>query len=151
MLDIENIGRIGQMFLDGDSLENLLNDRFTCDDDNIDYKFDLFNQLKISLMKIERINPDYALVGVIWYWYPTNRQMATPVIAGRKHPYEGWVVSPCKEELTKTLKSGTPTSMKRPDETTSYFWPIKNSDAEIVGALELIEGYPCGLFEVKAR
>ena len=140
VLDVENIGRIGQMFISGDLLEHILIDRFTCDEDDTDYNIPAFNALKVSLQKIERINPELNITGVIWYWYPANRRMAVPAVAGRSHPSVGWVISPCDEVLSKTLNNGVDTKFESAEGQITYYFPIRNSADTVVGALELTSG-----------
>jgi len=146
-LDIANIGRIGQIFIDGDILPDILMDPFTCDDDNTDYNIEVFNKLKITLMKIERLNPDIYLTGAIWSWYKANKRMATPVIAGRAQPSVGWVISPCNDELQRTLSEDVETVRNWEDGKTSYYFPIRTSECDVVGALELIAGSEYGPHE----
>ena len=146
-LDIENIGRIGQMFLNADILGNILVDRFTCDDDDTDYNIEVFNELKITLMKIERLNPDIYITGAVWYWYPANKKMAAPVIAGRAQAAVGWVISPCNEALYKCMSEDVNTSTAMPEGKTVHYFPLRDSNCDVIGALELTEGAEYGMFE----
>jgi len=147
LLDIENIGRIGQMFLNGDLLRNILNDRFTCDEDDTDYNADAFNPLKHALSKIERMNPDLEITGVIWYWYPANKRMAVPAIVGKALPKEGWIISPCDDYLYQTLTTKANTSFTLEDGRQVYYFPINASDGNVVGALALTLGGEVGMYE----
>ena len=139
-LDIENIGRIGQMFLNGDLLEVIMADRFTCDEDDTDYNIEAFNALKKSLMKTERMNPDMHVTGVIWYWYPANKRMAVPAVAGKTLPMSGWTIAPCDDGLYKCLSDGVNTKINLRDDEITHYFPIRNSADSIVGALALAIG-----------
>jgi len=142
-LDIENIGRIGQMFLDGDSLKNVMVDPLTCDEDDTNYNIPAFNSLKIALSKIERLNPDIYIAGILWQWYPANKRMVAPVVVGRHLPGDfssvPWMITDCPPALKEAMQQGKNTSTTREDSLQVYYFPIKTSGGDIVGALELAE------------
>jgi len=155
-LDIENIGRIGVMFIDGDLLKDVLNDPLVWDDDDTDYNIPAFNKLKAALSKIERINPDLYLTGVLWQWYPANRRMAAPAVAGRvlpttgwmkPDPPTGWMITDCPAELSDALRNTKNTVAERGDGMRTYYFPVKSSAGDVVGALELTEGGERGPYE----
>jgi len=148
ILDIENIGRIGLMFIDGDLLADVLIDPLTCDEDDTDYNIPAFNELKKALSKIERINPDLYLTGVIWQAYPRNKRMATPAVAGRSLPKtgSGWMITDCPAPLSDAMREDKITSVTEGNKKVFYF-PIKTSAGRVSGALELAEGNDPGLFE----
>lgn len=52
-LDLRKISDIALLFLDGDSLENVMVDRLG----HTDYHFDRFNALKRTLLQVEKIAP----------------------------------------------------------------------------------------------
>lgn len=137
VLDIENIGRIGLMFLDGDLLDKLLIDPFTCDEDDTDYDIPAFNALKRALMKIERMNPDMHIAGDIWISYRANKRMGVPVIAGKQHTDAGWIIAPLNEYLQKTLNEGINTRRIAPDGNEIWYFPITDTCGRVAGALEL--------------
>lgn len=148
-LDIENIGRIGLMFIDGDLLKNVLIDPLTCDEDDTDYDIPAFNKLKAALSKIERMNPDIYLTGVIWQWYPRNRRMASPAVAGKSLPASrtGWMITDCADKLAEAMREDKFTSAISENGIKTCYFPVKTSAGEVVGALELTEETRSGLFE----
>ena len=83
-LDFDSVARIGLMFLDGDALEDILLDRYG----HPDYDFDNFNSCKITLLKLERMNPSLGLTAILWQLRPDNEEMAVPVAAGAALPLE---------------------------------------------------------------
>lgn len=135
-LDIENVARIGLMYLDGDKLEEILLDRYG----DTDYDFDNFNEVKKSIMKLERINPDLKLSAFLWRLHPNNSNMAIPVVAGNALPMEGWGRTLANEVIKAVFETGEKKVMKRTETLTSYYYPVRNSDDEIVGVLELLHG-----------
>jgi hypothetical protein len=135
-LDADSIAKIGLMFLDGDSLEDVLLDKVG----HTDYNFDKFNICKITLMKIERINPSLDIAGVIWQRRVDNPDIAIPVIAGKSLPYEGWQRTYVTDEMRRGFEGEFGTVKTRPAGASSHYYPIRNSDYEIVGVLELIAG-----------
>jgi len=156
LLDIENIGRIGQMFLDGDLLKKVMIDPFTCDEDDTDYDIPAFNALKAALSKVERMNPDLYLTGALWQWYPTNRRMAAPAVIGKAHPRNGWMrpdppvgwmITDCAPEMLRAMQEGTPTKATDGEGKWTYYFPIKTSAGVVVGALELSDSGKPGPYE----
>lgn len=137
ILDIENIGRIGQMLISGDTLSRAMVDDYTWDEDETNYDFAAFNELKWMLMKIERMNPDMYLCGALWIWYRANRRMVIPAIAGKSAPRVGHVIMPADPALMDTLQNGVNSTCDRGDNSRTYYFPIRNSLDAIVGALEL--------------
>lgn len=135
-LDADSVARIGLMFLDGDSLEEILLDRYG----HPDYDFDNFNRCKIALMKLERMNPTLGLTAVLWQLRPDNEELATPVAAGSALPLEGYRPCPASEALKQALAGEFGVAAARSGTCTSHYYPVRNSDGEIVGALELLEG-----------
>lgn len=134
-LDVESVGRIALLFIDGDRLENVLLDKVG----HTDYDFDNFNTLKKSLIKVERINPSLDLTAVLWQLRPDNPDVALPVICGNALPMEGWQGTRPNAELKAAFEGGCCTVKQRAGCSSTYL-PVKNSDAETVGVLELLHG-----------
>jgi hypothetical protein len=156
LLDIENIGRIGLMFINGDLLRDVLIDPYTCDEDDTNYNIPAFNALKAALSKIERMNPDVYMTGVLWQWYPGNRRMAAPAVVGRAHPVTGWkipdpptgwVISDCSDELLDAMQNRNITSIDHADGRRTCYFPVRTSTGDVAGALELTEGGVRGPYE----
>lgn len=135
-LDVDSIARTGLLFLNGDSLEEILLDKYG----HVDYDFDKFNDCKKAIMRIERINPDADLCAVLWQLRPDNTEMAVPVAAGASLPLEGWQVCPAPQGVTRVLGGESTAVIERGRGIISHYYPVKNSDAEPVGVLELIQG-----------
>ena len=72
-LDIDNVARIGLMFLDGDKFENVMTDKLSLDYDDVNYVYNDFNELKVSMLKLERISPELNISTVLWQLRPDNR------------------------------------------------------------------------------
>lgn len=138
-LDIENVARIGLMFLDGDKFEDVLLDKLSIDYDDVNYNHEYFSELKGTLLKIEKINPDLNVTGVLWQLRPDNPDLVVPVIVGNAFPEEGegWMITPINQEMKMTFKTGVEQIKKR-DNCTSYYYPLRNSNDIIVGVLELL-------------
>ena len=136
VLDIDNVARIGLMYIDGDRLENILIEKLG----HTDYDFVNFNVVKKAVMKLEKINPELALIAEVWQQRADNEDVVVPVVAGRALPIEGsrrrWI----NQEMKSVFESGSSQIFKRENDVVSYYYPIKNSDADIVGVLELISG-----------
>jgi hypothetical protein len=130
-----DVGCIALLFIDGDRLENVLLDKFG----HTDYDFDNFNALKKTLMKVERINPSLDLTAVLWQLRPDNPDVALPVVCGNAFPMEGWQCSRPNAELRAAFDGGICT-VKHRDGCGSHYFPVKNSDAQISGVLELLQG-----------
>ena len=143
VLDIENIGRIGQMFIDGDLLKIVMADPLTCDEDDTNYNIPAFNELKIALTKIERLNPDIYLAGILWQWYPANKRMVTPAVVGRHLPGDfvtvGWLINDCPPVMLEALQQAKTTVVTRDNGYRTFYFPIKTSAGDVAGVLELTE------------
>ncbi len=135
-LDIDSVARIGLLFLDGDALEEVLLDRYG----HPDYDFDRFNSCKIALMKLERINPRLGLTAVLWQLRPDDDSLVVPVVAGNALPLEGYRPSPVSPALRAALEGEFGSSAARSATCCSHYYPVRNSDGEICGALELLAG-----------
>ena len=146
--DVAEVARIGLLFLDGDALEHILRDTVSTDQDDIDYDYDSFNCLKITLMRIERIRPDLRLFAALWQFRPDNPGAAAAVVCGSKKccgvgpilwppanaPY--WVAQPAAPELLKAFQSSNAVQ-RLWSGGASWYFPVKDSDDEITGVLEL--------------
>ena len=140
LLDIENIGRIGQMFLSGDLLQKVLVDAYTWDEDEINYDIPVFNALKATLLKIERINPDMRVAGRLWLWYGANRRMAIPVMRCTEEGGISHIIQPASPALLAALRGGQTADEARADGRRVFYFPLRDSTDTVVGALELAEG-----------
>ncbi|MGI5854956.1 MAG: hypothetical protein ACOX64_00700 [Candidatus Merdivicinus sp.] len=135
-LSIETILRIGLNFLDGDDLEYVLLDR----SGHTDYDFARFYRLKRILTKIEEISQELDISAILWQAYPTNPQVGAPLVAGNSLPCEGCKRRYLNDRLRKTLSQGETSRLDREDGVFSCYAPVRNSDGDIVGALELLVG-----------
>lgn len=147
LLDIDTIARIGLMFIEGDLLARVLVDPYTCDDDDTDYDAEAFNALKKTLMKLERMNPEQEINCVLWQWYPANRLMATPAVAGKALPATGWRITPCSAPLYSCLRGAAAVKTILGDGRRTHFYPVKASDDAVVGALEITDSGEMGPYE----
>ena len=132
-LDIDSIAKVGLMFLDGDIFETVLLDRYG----HVDYDFDKFNHCKRVLMKIERINPEAKLHAYLWQKRAANLEIVEPLVVGSLIPAEGMSTSPIGEAKTKAYNGEFGVTAVKASGHTAHYYPVKNSDAEIVGVLEL--------------
>ena len=142
-LDIQNIGRIGQMFIDGDLLQNVMADPLTCDEDDTNYNIPVFNTLKKVLMKIERMNPDIYYSGIIWLWYPANKRMVIPAVVGRHLSADfsagPWLINNAPPEMAEAMQSNKNTAAAGSHGHKTYYFPIATAAGDVVGVLDLTE------------
>ena len=132
-LDIVGVGEVGLLFLKGDLLETVLIDKVG----QMDYVFDEFNELKRTVMKIERLNPTLGIACILWKPTYENSDVAEPLVCGNQLPTEGWGYSPMNPYMVAAYK-GEYTIFAREDGPTSNYFPIRNSANEIVGFMELL-------------
>lgn len=135
-LDLDSVVRIGLMYLDGDQFEDVQLDRYG----DTDYDFDRFANVKNALTRLENINPSLALCATLWQFHPKNPRLAVPVVAGKSLPPEGWTRTLAPEPMMLARDSGLPQTRDRGQGLVSTYYPVKNSDGEIVGVLELLQG-----------
>lgn len=135
-LDLDCVVRIGLMYLDGDQFEDVLLDKHG----DTDYDFARFKNVKNDLTRLENINPALGVCAVLWQRHPRNPALAVPVVAGRSLPLEGWTRSPVSSELERAFSGEGPVVRQRKAGVVSHYYPVRNSDDEIVGALELLQG-----------
>jgi len=135
-LDINTIASIGLMFLDGDAFETML---LGAHDRQVDYDFDKFNKCKAIVMKMERMNPEKGLTVFLWQLRPDNPDVILPLVAGRQLPrtgYSGITPTPPVRAALAGKFGGCVAEYE--DGAASHYYPIKNSDDEIVGVLEVL-------------
>ncbi len=133
---INLLARVALMFLDGDDFERVLIDQRL----HTDYRFDEFNRLKQVLSKVERLEPDMDVSLILWRLYPTNPYVAEPLVAGNALPNTGWRRVPSNEAQREAFRSGAKRQFDWNGKGTSYYWPLRNSNDDIVGLLEILEG-----------
>jgi len=133
---IDEIARIGLLFLDGDAFENVLIDQET----HTDYRFEPFTDLRADLLRIERIDPDADLSAILWRSYPGNKYLMEPLVAGSGLPNSGWRRTYAPAALRLAYQTGAAQVDPQPPKGTAHYYPLRNSDDDIVGVLELLEG-----------
>jgi hypothetical protein len=135
--DLMDIAYIGSLFLEGDDLEDVMvpHRRVYTNGDDIDFDEERFNRLKITLLRIERIAPIFNVLTALWVKRPDNDQLCEILVAGRGLPPEGANIIKVWEEIDRAF-SGIPTRKLRLSNETIYY-PIRNSDNELVGVLEV--------------
>lgn len=135
-LNLDTIARIALNFLAGDDLEYVLIDR----SGHTDYDFTRFYRLKRTLLKIEQISQELDISAILWQPYPTNPQIGAALVAGNSLPCEGCKRQYLNVQLRQVLESGEPARLDRDDGVYSCYSAVRNSDGDIVGALELLVG-----------
>ena len=132
-LDVTGVGEVGLIFLNGDLMETVLIDKVG----QTDYVFDEFNDLKRVVMKIERINPGLDLACILWKPTYESEEVAEPLVCGNQLPTEGSGYVPMNPAMKKAY-GGEYSVFSRNNGPTSNYFPIRNSDYEIVGFMELL-------------
>jgi len=135
---LADTARIGLMFLDADAFENVLIDKVG----HVDYHFENFNTVKKAVMKIERMRPELELTVIVWQRRYDNPEVALPLVAGKSLPVEGYSHAHINDGMRAAFAGGTG-SFER-DKSISHYFPVRNSDADIVGVLELLENRVAG-------
>ncbi|HML46847.1 MAG TPA: hypothetical protein PKE04_08875 [Clostridia bacterium] len=133
---VDELARIGLLFLDGDAFETVLIDQ----EGHTDYRFAPFTDLKADLLRIEAIDPDLDVSAILWRAYPGNDRVAEPLIAGSGLPNSGWRRVFAPRPLREAFRTGTPQTHPQPPKGTSHYYPLRNSNDDIVGVLELLVG-----------
>ncbi|MFK7695141.1 hypothetical protein [Paenibacillus sp. HJGM_3] len=142
------IARIGALFVPGDMFEQVMpperreyplivagsTSQFAVSDE-VDFMEDHFNALKRVLLLTERIDPERRPYAALWIRRPENPSHGEVMVAGRALPSEGCDIQPLWPEILRAF-SGLPTRRDRGCGETVYY-PIRNSDEEIVGVLEI--------------
>jgi len=134
-LGVDGVARIGLMFLDGDALEKAVIDGVG----QVDYEFEYFNQVKAVVSKIEKIAPGLGLTAVVWQIKPENNRLMSPMVAGNSLPREGHAYAEINEKARAAFDGSFGEVLVRGG-VSSHYYPIRNSDCDIIGALELIAG-----------
>lgn len=134
-LDTDGVAQVALLLLDGDRLENVLLDRYG----HPDYDFENFNELKKALMKTERVNPSLDLTAMLWQLRPDNPDVALPVVCGGALPAEGWQSCRLNDAQRRAFTGGEIAS-RTLNGCSSRYYPVRNSNYEIVGVLELLQG-----------
>lgn len=153
--EVADVARIGLLFLDGDALEQAQREHASADQDDIDYEYASFNSLKATLLRIERIRPDLRLFAALWQPQAGNPTVVAPVVCGSKKscgagpihwppsPAPYWVAQPANPDMRKAIHTGEPVLYLWPGGA-SWYYPVRNSDFEIAGLLELRRFDPDG-------
>jgi len=136
-LDVDSVAKIGLMFLNGDALEDVVRDKYN---DFLNYKFDNFNECRKVVLKIERMNPKLGLCAILWQKRANNSEQMMPAVVGKSLPIEGWQKSLISEGQKKAFGGEFGAVLKRDNGMVSHYYPIMNSDCDIIGVLELLEG-----------
>jgi hypothetical protein len=137
VLDIDIVARIGLMYLDGDKLETVLINKTSASTDDITYEHAQFNELKISLLRLERINPDLKLNAVLWQQRPGNPNVVMPVVVGSALPCEGPDFPFASAAMKAVFCTGESRSVTKPCGCMARYFAVRNSDELIAGVLEL--------------
>jgi hypothetical protein len=128
-----DIARIGLTFIEGDAVEDALLDKYG----PVDYDFDKFNQVRKVLGKMHKLAPDLDMVCIVWQQRPDNPEVVFPLVLCTSFPLEWWR----KQKPNAFLKRaflGEETVYERGGRCKSLYYPIRNSDERIVGALEIV-------------
>ena len=133
---VDELARIGLLFLDGDAFETVIIDQ----EDHTDYRFAPFTDLKADLLRIEAMDPDLDVSAILWRVYPGNGYVAEPLIAGSGLPNSGWRRVFAPVPLREAFRTGMPRAHPQPPKGTSHYYPLRNSNDDIVGVLELLVG-----------
>ncbi|TLS52690.1 hypothetical protein FE782_08660 [Paenibacillus antri] len=147
------IARIGALFLQGDQLEDVMPPErreyplrvanspnpFAVGDE-IDFVEDHFNALKRVLLLTERIDPRRSPLTALWIRRPEQPTHGEVMVAGSGLPREGSHIQELWPEILRAF-SGLPTRWDREGGTTVYY-PIRNSDEDLVGVLEVSDNVP---------
>ncbi|CAI6080162.1 hypothetical protein [Cohnella sp. JJ-181] len=148
--DLMEIARLGVLFLPGDFLEDIMpperkeypllvadSDSEFALTDEIDFVEDHYNALKRVLLLTERIDSTRSPYAALWIRRPENPALCEVMVAGSALPSEGVLIQKLWPELARAF-GGMPTRRNR-DRGQTVYYPVRNSDEEIVGVLELTE------------
>jgi len=136
-LDVDSVAKIGLMFLNGDALEDVVRDKYN---DFLNYMFDNFNECRKVVLKIERMNPNLGLCAILWQKRADNSGQVMPVVVGKSLPLEGWQTGAISPALQQAYDGAFGVVCDRGNGMVSHYYPALNSDCDIVGVLELLEG-----------
>lgn len=135
--NLMDIAYIAALYIEGDDLEEVMEPhrRVYPNGDEIDFDEERFNRLKIALLRAERISPERQVLAVLWVRRPDDESKCEVMVAGRGLPPEGPGILQVWPEIARAF-GGMPTRKLRTAGETVYY-PIRNSNHELVGALEL--------------
>lgn len=139
--ELMEIARIGSLFLCGDWLEQAMTPerRAYTSGDDIDFEENSFNAVKRTLLLTERIDLSRRdITCCLWVRRPDDPDRAETLIAGRTLPAEGHHIIEMGPELGRAF-GGMPTARFRSPVLETVYYPVRNSDEEIVGVLEVSE------------
>ncbi|WP_127584597.1 hypothetical protein [Paenibacillus koleovorans] len=139
--ELMEIARIGTLFLCGDWVEQAMTPerRAYTSGDDIDFEEHSYNALKRILLLTERIDRSRKEVSCcVWVLRPDKPNYGEPLLAGRTLPAEGHSIIPLGPELARAF-AGTPTTRFRPAGEETVYYPLRNSDEDIVAVLEVSE------------
>jgi len=135
-MDMQDIARIGLLFLDGDDVANALIDKVG----HTDYDFNCFNRVKATLMKIEKIDPASGVHAIVWVRYATDGPVVIPLIAGSSLPVEGCKRMLANPELRAAFDQNIYKVKPRETGIISHYFPFDDSLGDQAGVLELVIG-----------
>lgn len=146
-MDIRDIARIGLLFLSGDDVQRAMTMPDWRDSDYIDFDHQRFNSVKQVLLRIERIDPGQRLFCAVWTRRPDDANACEVIALGSKRawgprplvwppsPEPFWEIMPMFDALSEALEGAASRAAYPGAE--SWFFPIRDSETEIAGALEL--------------
>lgn len=147
-MDICDIARIGLLFLNGDDIPQAMTMPDWTNSDYIDFDHQRFNAIKQVLLRIERIDPEQHIFCAVWTRRPDDANACEAIVLGSKHAWGArpiawppssepfWEIMPMFDALSEAL-GGADVSHIAYSGAESWFFPIRDSETEIVGALEL--------------
>lgn len=163
---LKSVAHVGQLFIDGDACEEALRPaaRAWTSGDDIDYDFEVAVPIKQTLLRLEEVE-DFPYQAVLWRRRPDDPKKVEVLLAGRMGSPYGRGPIPLPAPLKSALVQGkvAVASMSAPAyehslgeryghvwvvdhdsflrsghaSVISVFAPIRNSDDELVAALEL--------------
>lgn len=133
---VDGVARIALMFLDGDEMERVLieGQGYT------DYRFEAFNRLKYCLTRAERVDPEMDVSAILWRFIPGNDHVAEPLVCGNALPQTGWRRVFANEAQRTAYLRGEKTVREWSEGCASHYYPLRNSDGDCVGLMELLVG-----------
>jgi hypothetical protein len=133
LLPIEEISRITLLYLNGDDFESVLLEKIG----HTDYDFAKFNRLKKVLLAVPLIDPSQVVDAILWQSCCENRRVGSALVAGTSLPHEGCKRVYLNPQIMSVLNGGRPCQKDWGNDQVSYYAPLRNSNDEIVGVLEL--------------
>jgi hypothetical protein len=142
MRRLQEVVRLGQLFIEGDMIDQLLTEYgYTwTDPDNIDYNHEPFIAMKKVVMRLERTPVDGGDAFVnIWRRRPDDKTKAEPLLAGMRLSPIGRGIIEMTKPIRDALVAGKQGVDRRDDGTISIFAPIRDSMDRIAGAIEVFD------------